>query len=144
MASGKRGAVQAWKPGDHELAEAWIEGDETARWSSASVHGAGSGADRSGSSILEVPPGNRLPRHTDSAEETIVVLSGAATIAVDGEEAELPAGGIAVVPEGSAHEVRNPGKTPLRFAAIYAEAEVTTTYERPVAPDGERERTSTA
>jgi quercetin dioxygenase-like cupin family protein len=85
--------VQAWRTEDLALEEAWIEGEDTARWASATAHGEGTGAAGSCSSILEVPPGCRLPRHTDSAEETIVVLSGAATVEVDGEETPVEPGG---------------------------------------------------
>jgi quercetin dioxygenase-like cupin family protein len=119
-----------------ELADAWVDGDETARWRSAS----GQVGDASGSSLLEVPPGCRLARHTDSAEETIVVVAGRASVTVGEATGELPAGGIAVVPECVPHEVRNAGEEPLRFVALYAANDVTTTYEAPVQPGGERER----
>ena len=121
------------------LEDAWIEGDETARWRSTSGH-AGTAM---GSSLLEVDAGCRLPRHTDSAEESVVVLSGTAEIEVAGERETLTAGGVALVPEGAPHEVRNMGERPLRFAAIYASNDVTTTYEVDVQPDGGRERSST-
>src|SRR5689334_11481329 len=57
------------------------------------------GIRRSGSSLLEVAPGCRLPRHTDSAEETIVVLSGTAGVCAAEDRVDLPAGGLAVVPK---------------------------------------------
>ena len=123
-----------------DLSEAWIEGDASSRWRSAAGHGPGVGAQASGSSILEVDPGCRLARHTDSAEETIVVVAGAATVTVGDESAEVGAGGIALVPAGVPHEVRNAGQEVLRFVAVYASGEVTTTYEQEVQPDGGRER----
>src|SRR5918998_6642876 len=119
-----------------ELSDAWIEGDETARWRS----GSGEIGDGSGSSLLEVPPGCRLPRHTDSAEETIVVVDGVAAVTVGDAKGEVPAGGVALVPECVPHEVRNAGDEPLRFVALYAADDVTTTYEAPVQPGGDRER----
>jgi quercetin dioxygenase-like cupin family protein len=76
----------------------------------------------SGSSMLEVPAGCRLPRHTDSAEETILVLAGAADVTIGDERTELPAGGIAVVPKSAPHEVRNAGEETLRFVAVYSGA----------------------
>jgi quercetin dioxygenase-like cupin family protein len=126
-----------------ELSEAWIDGDDGARWRSTSTHGSGTGAKASGSSILEIDGGYRLPPHTDSAEETIVVLSGHAEVVVDGEPAELSQG-IAVVPANVTHEVRNAGDDTLRFVAVYAAPDVTTTYEQDVQPDGGTERSSTA
>jgi quercetin dioxygenase-like cupin family protein len=114
-----------------ELADAWIDGDPSARWRSASA----------GSSVLEVDPGCRLPRHTDSVDETIVVVSGSARVEVGEEVSSVSAGEVAHVPECVPHEVFNDGDSVLRFVAVYASAdEVTTTYEAPVQPAGERER----
>jgi quercetin dioxygenase-like cupin family protein len=122
---------------DEELSDAWIEGDESARWRSSTGH-TGNG---SGSSLLEVGAGCRLPRHTDSAEETIVVVDGRALVTVGDQEAVVPAGGVALVPECVPHEVRNGSSgQPLRFVAVYAATDVVTTYEQPVQPGGERER----
>jgi quercetin dioxygenase-like cupin family protein len=125
---------------DLDFADAWQEGDDTARWRSASGHSPSTGASASGSSLLEVAAGCRLPRHTDSAEETIVVTAGVAEVIVGDERAEVAAGGLALVPKDVPHEVRNAGDGTLRFVAIYAEPDVVTTYEREVQPDGSRER----
>jgi hypothetical protein len=53
-------------------ARAWIDGDDTARWRSASAHvGAASG-----SSLLEADPGCRLPRHVVTRYESAVQPDG--------------------------------------------------------------------
>jgi quercetin dioxygenase-like cupin family protein len=116
-----------------ELADAWQDGDDSARWRSATATAPSRG-------VLEVPPGCRLPRHTDSAEETIVVLAGRALVQVGPEQGEVTAGGLALVPQDVPHEVRNAGDDTLRFLALYASADVVTRYEREVQPDGSRER----
>lgn len=118
-----------------DLSDSWIDGDETARWRSA----AGETGEDSGTSLLEVPAGCRLPRHTDSAEETIVVVDGVADVTVGEEQGQVPAGGVALVPECEPHEVRNAGDEPLRFVALYASTDVVTTYEQPIQPGGDRE-----
>jgi quercetin dioxygenase-like cupin family protein len=123
-----------------EYSEAWQEGDAGARWRSAPGHSPSDGAADSGSSLLEVQPGKRLPRHTDSAEEVIVVLAGTAEVAVGQERRTLAPGGVAVVPKCVPHEVRNAGEELLRFAAIYAEPDVVTSYEREVQPEGSTDR----
>jgi quercetin dioxygenase-like cupin family protein len=127
-------------PSSTELSESWQEEDQHARWRSGPGHSPSNGAKSSGSSILEVEPGCRLPRHTDDAEETIVVLAGCAEVVVGDEQRQLPAGGLAVVPKLVAHEVRNAGADLLRFIALYAEPDVVTRYERVVQPDGSSER----
>jgi quercetin dioxygenase-like cupin family protein len=123
-----------------ELEEAWIEGDGTARWRSGTALGAEDGAHASGASLLEIAPGNRLPRHTDSAEEIIVVTAGRARVAIADGDLVLGVGAAAVVPATAPHEVRNAGRELLRFLAVYASADVVTTYDDEVQPDGERKR----
>src|SRR4051794_17945882 len=123
-----------------DLQDAWLQGDASARWRSSSGHGPDAGAAASGSSLLEVDAGHCLPRHTDSAEETIVVVDGTATVILDDEPVELGAGAVALIPEGVPHEVRNAGDSTLRFVAVYAGTDVVTTYEKEVQPDGSRER----
>jgi quercetin dioxygenase-like cupin family protein len=132
--------VIAVDPDELELSDAHLEGDDTARWRSAAGHSPSTGARASGSSLLEVPVGCRLPRHTDSAEETIVVTAGVAEVQVGEERTHVAAGGLAVVPEDALHEVRNAGETTLRFVAVYAAPDVVTRYEQEVLPDGTRER----
>ena len=129
---------------DVELEESWIEGEDGARWRTATVHGPGTGAHASGSSLLEVPAGCLLARHTDSAEELIVVLAGEAEATVGDATGRVAAGGMALVPKDMPHEVRNAGEEDLRFLALYADADVTTTYDQPVQPGGEQERTPVA
>jgi quercetin dioxygenase-like cupin family protein len=125
---------------DADFSDAYVDGDDTARWRSAPGHSPSTGASSSGSSIIEVPAGCRLPRHTDSAEETIVIVAGTAEVEVGEEAVELTAGGLAVVPADVLHEVRNAGGEPLRFVAVYAAPDVVTRYEQVVQPDGARER----
>jgi len=127
-------------PGELDFSESWQEGDPSARWRSASGHSPSTGARSSGSSLLEVEPAHRLPRHTDSAEEIIVVLAGTAEVVIADRTARAAAGSLTVVPKCIPHEVRNVGNEVLRFAAIYAEPDVITTYEREVQPDGSPSR----
>jgi quercetin dioxygenase-like cupin family protein len=140
MDSGSARGVIALSPGDLEFVESYVNGDTSARWESASGHSPSIGAHASGSSIIRVPAGCRLPRHTDSAEETIVTVAGIAEVEVAGRRSQLPTGGVAVVPEGAPHEVRNAGDGELVFVAVYAAPNVVTRYEEVVEPDGSRER----
>ena len=131
--------MTALRPQEAEFSDAWLEGDDSARWRSAGGLGPSAGASESGSSLLEVPAGCALPRHTDSAEEHVVVIAGTAEVELDGETDSVPAGGVALVPKGVPHQVRNAGGSLLRFVAVYADVEVVTRYEHEVQPSGERE-----
>ena len=119
-----------------ELEEAWIEGESAARWRSAT----GLVGSASGCSVLEVDPGCGLPTHTDSAEEIVIVVAGEAEVTVGAEAQRLSAGSVALVPADVPHSVRCAGREKLRFYAVYAEPDVTTTYVADVQPGGERQR----
>jgi quercetin dioxygenase-like cupin family protein len=137
---GKRATMLTVDAGALDLQDAWIDGDARARWRSASATTPAAGTRASGSSVLEVDPGQRVPRHTDSAEETIVVLAGAAEVTVGDEHRRLAGGGLALVPAGVPHEIRSVGREPLRLVALYAATEVVTRYEADVQPDGSPHR----
>jgi quercetin dioxygenase-like cupin family protein len=122
------------------LEPAWIEAEEGAQWLSGGGHGPTDGARASASSLVEVPTGCHLPRHTDSAEETIVFTAGRALVSVGDQQSEVSAGAIVLVPAEVPHEVKNTGGEALRFAAVYADTSVVTTYEHDVQPEGSRQR----
>src|SRR5215217_1301540 len=112
-----------------DLSDAWLDGDPTARWRSTSVLGSGTGARAAGASRLQVDPGCRLPRHTDSAAEVIVVIAAEAEITAGGATTPPAAGEVALVPRLVPRDVRDRGDGVLRVAAVYAGADVVTTYE---------------
>ena len=123
-----------------ELAESWVDGEPALRWRSTTGTAPEGGARASGSSLLEVPRGCALARHTDSAEEVVVVVAGTAELEVDGETQTVGAGAVALVPQEVPHQVRNAGEDLMRFVAVYASTDVVTRYEQPVQPEGRRER----
>jgi quercetin dioxygenase-like cupin family protein len=122
-----------------ELTDRWVEGRPELRWRSTFGTTPADGAQASSTALLEVEPGRALPRHTDSAEEVVVVVAGEAEVEVEGERARVSAGGVALVPKDVPHQVRSVGDSPLRFVAVYAGTEVVTRYEDEVQPSGERE-----
>jgi quercetin dioxygenase-like cupin family protein len=89
----------ALAPDQLQFSDSYIERDETARWRSAPGHSPSTGARSSGSSVIEVPAGCRLPRHSDSAEEVVVIVAGAAKVVVGDDRHEVHAGGVALVPQ---------------------------------------------
>lgn len=122
-----------------DLEEQWVEGRPELRWRSTLGTTPEGGARASSTSLLEVDPGCALPRHTDSVEEVVVVVSGAAEVEVGGSTGRVSAGGVVLVPESVPHQVRSVGDEPLRFVACYAGVDVVTRYEDEVQPSGERE-----
>ncbi|HEX2087238.1 MAG TPA: cupin domain-containing protein [Solirubrobacteraceae bacterium] len=123
-----------------ELSEQWVEGRPELRWRSTLGTTPEGGAKEASTSLLEVDPGCALPRHTDSAEEHVVVVAGEAEVEVGGERERLDPGAVALVPKDVPHQVLSVGSEPLRFVAVYADVEVVTRYEDEVQPSGEREQ----
>ena len=46
--------------------------------------------------VVEVPPGNELPRHTHHGEEAVYVLEGATLSLPDGKEVPFPTGTVSI------------------------------------------------
>ncbi len=125
--------------GFEDLQDQWVEGRSELRWRSTVGTYPDGGARASGTSLLEVDAGCALPRHTDSAEEHVVVVAGTAEVTLGDETERVGAGGVALIPKDVPHQVRSVGEEPLRFVAVYASSDVVTTYEDEVQPSGERE-----
>lgn len=87
---------------------------------------------------FELDPGNRLSRHSDSAEEVLVVLSGTVEASVGDERSVLGAGAIAVVPAMAPHEVTNVGAGVARVVGVFSSSAVVSTFEQPAAAGAEQ------
>jgi quercetin dioxygenase-like cupin family protein len=85
---------------------------------------------------FEVDPGNRLARHTDSAEEILYLISGEAEVEVGEERARLAAGELAVVPALVPHGLANVGEDTLKVIGFFSGSEVVSTFDEPVQPIG--------
>lgn len=119
---------------DLELAEVRAEADPTLGCRVAFPIYAATGASASGVVYFEVAPGGRLGRHTDSAEEVILVLEGEAEAEVDGERGRLASGGLALIPAMAPHDVRNVGAGPLRVVGFFAGATLVHRFFEPFLP----------
>jgi len=71
---------------------------------------------------FEIAPGDHLGRHTDSAEELLIVLSGEVEITVADETAKDPAGTLALVPKMAAHNITNIGDENVRVLGVFGGA----------------------
>jgi quercetin dioxygenase-like cupin family protein len=101
---------------DNAVAAAWPVYRDTGAASVAAVY-------------FELAPGMRLPRHRDSAEELLVVLSGEIEAVVGDERALLGAGGLAVVPAMVPHEAVNVGAGPARVAGVFPSNTIIAEFE---------------
>lgn len=86
---------------------------------------------------MEFAPGAVLPRHTDSAEELLLVLEGTAEGTIGDETGRLQAGDIALVPALAPHGLRNVGDGPLRVVGFFSSSTNLGVFEEPL-PTGDQ------
>ena len=81
------------------------------------------GIDAFGINLVEIPPGERIPEHDETArdhEELFVVLEGSPSLVVDGREIETPAGTFARVDPEHSRTVINHGDEPAAVLIVSA------------------------
>jgi quercetin dioxygenase-like cupin family protein len=82
----------------------------------------GNGAASSAVIYFEHEPGEHHGRHTDSAEEVVLVLDGEAQVIAGDEGMRLGAGALALVPAMVPHDISNVGPGRLRVVGFFSSA----------------------
>lgn len=119
-----------------ELIEAWSDVDPNMRTRfQFPLHG-GVGTESTAAVYFEVEPGEHLGRHTDSAEEILLVLEGEGVAFVGDEEAEVGPGSLAVVPALAPHGIRATGERTLKVIGFFSASELVHVFDEPLQPMG--------
>jgi quercetin dioxygenase-like cupin family protein len=121
-----------------ELVEKWYEDDPTMRVRVNFPLYAETGTTSSAVVYFELDPGFRLGTHTDSTEETLLILQGEAEATVGAESGRIAAGELAVVPATVPHALRNVGEETLRVVGFFSSNVVTSVFDRPMMPNARR------
>jgi quercetin dioxygenase-like cupin family protein len=87
---------------------------------------------------LEVDPDNRIPLHTHTAEETLVVLQGTGVATAGDQQGLVSVGAIIVVPAFAPHGFENTGSDTLKLVGFFGSGVVINYFDEPVAPFGVR------
>jgi quercetin dioxygenase-like cupin family protein len=95
-----------------------------AAWAGGFFAHGGNGADKSALIYFSIPPGKRLGRHTDTAEETQFVLSGIGDLLLDAGPQPMKPGDLIVLKEGVFHDLHNTGAEDLRILGFFAAPKV--------------------
>ena len=119
-----------------ELEEAWARDDPTIAHRSGWPVYAGNGAKNTSTVYFEIDAGKRIGAHTHDADETIVLLEGRARGRVGDEEGDVEPGMVVHVPAEVVHDFTNVGDTTLRLIGFFSKAEVRSTYEAVLMPEG--------
>jgi uncharacterized cupin superfamily protein len=81
------------------------------------------GVDAFGVNLVEIPPGERIPEHDETArdqEEVFLVLEGSPSLVVDGREIETPAGTFARLDPHLSRTVVNHADEPASVLIVSA------------------------
>ena len=97
------------------------------------------GAKDSAVVYFEIAPGDRLPLHTDSAEEILYIVSGEVEAQVGDERGRLSAGDLAVIPAMAPHGAVNIGDETVKVVGFFSASEITSTFDEPIQPLGTAE-----
>ena len=119
-----------------ELVEAWNDVDPDMRVRFQFPLHAGAGTESTAVVYFEVEPGESLGRHTDSAEEILLVLEGEGVAFVGDEQVEVGPGSLAVVPALAPHGVRAVGDRTLKVVGFFSAAELEHVFDEPIQPMG--------
>ena len=120
-----------------ELLQGWFDSDpEHSRVRVTFPINKWAGSRDSAAVYFEVEPGDRLPRHTDSAEEILYLVAGEAEAEVGDERGRLTAGDLAVIPAMIPHGLVNGGHETLKVVGFFSESEIISSFNEPVQPFG--------
>ena len=76
---------------------------------------------RSQTAVMTVEAGgDGGPGETHAGDQVVYVIEGHGVLTIAGREHEVGPGTCAMIPAGTLHHVRNPGRTPLFFLSVYA------------------------
>ena len=71
---------------------------------------------------FELEPGATLGRHTDSAEELLLILEGSLEAEIGGEKGKLQQGDLALVPKMVPHNLTNTGNVKAKVLGMFGGA----------------------
>ncbi len=125
------------KTAEQELVQVWWDSDpDRARLRVTFPINKAVGSEESAVVYFEIEPGNRLPLHTDSAEEILYIVAGEGEATVGEERGRVVAGDLAVVPSMVPHGIANTGDETLKVVGFFTASEIVSTFDEPLQPMG--------
>lgn len=120
-----------------DLMQVWLDSDpERARLRVTFPINKWVGSKDSAVVYFEIEPGDRLARHTDSAEEVLYIVAGEAEAEIGDERGSIAAGDLAVIPAMVPHGLVNTGSEAVKVVGFFSESEIISTFDEPMQPIG--------
>lgn len=121
-----------------DLHETWTETDPTQRCRSTFPLAKALGTENSTLVYFELAPGDHLGRHTDSAEEVLLILAGTVDVSVGEETERASQGQLALVPTMVPHDLRNVGDETAKVLGFFGSPNIVATFDEVWQPDNTR------
>jgi quercetin dioxygenase-like cupin family protein len=121
-----------------DLHETWVENDPNQHCRSAFPVAGPLGTENSTTVYFELAPGDNLGRHTDSAEEVLLILAGTVEVTVGDERVRLSANEIAIAPTMVPHDLRNVGEGTARVLGFFGSPHLVATFDNVWQPNNSR------
>ena len=109
---------------DVETVDLVSSASDDAEWVGGFFFYGGSGADKSVIISFKVPPGKRLGKHIDTAEETQFILAGSGDLLLYDGPKPIRAGDVIVLKENEAHDLHNTGSEDLHVIGFFSAPQV--------------------
>lgn len=117
-------AVEPENVNDLETVTLHSTATDDAAWVGGYFAYGGSKAEQSCTIYFAIPPGDRLGKHVDTAEETQYILTGAGDLLTDEGAQPIKAGDVFVLNEGTSHDLHNTGAEDLCVIAFFSKPKV--------------------
>jgi mannose-6-phosphate isomerase-like protein (cupin superfamily) len=76
---------------------------------------------QSQTAVMTIDPGaDGGPQEEHDGDQIIYVVEGEALVRIGDREHKATAGALVMIPAGTRHHVKNPGRVPLFFVTVYA------------------------
>ncbi len=122
-----------------QLHETWTEQDARQHTRSAFPLVGALGSENSAMVYFELQPGDHLGRHTDSAEEVLLILQGTVEVSVGEEQGRISQGEFALVPTMIPHDLRNVGQETVKVLGFFGGANnIVATFDEVWLPNNSR------
>jgi mannose-6-phosphate isomerase-like protein (cupin superfamily) len=80
--------------------------------------------ERSQTAVMTIAPGaDAGPEERHEGDQIVYVVEGEAIVRIGEVEHRAGAGALVMIPAGTRHHVRNPGRVPLFFVSVYTPPE---------------------
>jgi quercetin dioxygenase-like cupin family protein len=117
-------SVEPENVGDLETVSLSSGATDDAVWTGGYFAYGGKKAEDSCTIYFAIPPGDRLGKHVDTAEETQYILSGSGDLLTDDGAQPIKPGDVFVLTVGTSHDLHNTGSEDLRILAFFSKPKV--------------------